>query len=200
MASLSFAVAAWRFGVPASRAGARGVVEDEVARGALAALQAGYVDLAELQRDLASQRCRGRGFAPLELCVQYPVLGSRRTAPSRCSVGQAGSAARPAGLPSARSEDRPPAERPFCEARVARPAGGRPGAAARVFASLLRDWRGGRGGSRDHGQAYALRSCSQTSAACPASDGVADDSYDSDVIRSLCTMLAAVEAPASPSP
>lgn len=75
MASLSFAVAAWRFGVPASRVGARGVVEDEVARGALAALQAGYVDLAELQRDLASQRCRGRGFAPLELRVQYPVLG-----------------------------------------------------------------------------------------------------------------------------
>jgi hypothetical protein len=104
VASLSFAVSAWRFGVPASRAGARGVVEDEVARGALAALQAGHVDLAELKRDPASQRCRGRGFAPLELRVQCPVVGHAEPHPR-------GARSRKLGQPRGRPGYRAPAQK-----------------------------------------------------------------------------------------
>ena len=117
-----------------------------------------------------SRRARARPGEPAmprawvrstELRVQYPILGHAE--PHRRGA-RSGKLGQPRGRPGYRAPVQKTVHQPSdrsCEARVVRPAGGRPGAAARVLASLLRDWRGGWGGSRDHGQACALRSGSQ---------------------------------------
>lgn len=87
VASLSLAVPAWRLGMPALRAGARRVVEDEFACGPLAALQARHVDLRKLQENPASQRGRRCWFALPRASGNPPAapshLVSRRDDPRR---------------------------------------------------------------------------------------------------------------------
>ena len=179
MASLSLAVPAWRFGMPAPRAGARRVVENEVAGGVAHSASGALCRSGQAPRQPGEPALPQAWVRSTRSARATSDHRPRRAARSRCSAARAWSDAPPAGLPGARSEDLPPPERSSCEARAARLARRRRGEGARALASLLPGSRAGRDGSWGRGRAFAERSGSRASAGCPASrpprNGVAEE-------------------------